>query len=61
MSEVKEGDIITVTINYYADTAYFLVSKSMRYKIKVKDDNNYSLLSTELLYDSNIPLAVNSL
>lgn len=61
VSEVKEGDIITVTINYYADTAYFLVSKSMRYKIKVKDDNNYSLLSTELLYDSNIPLAVNSL
>ena len=49
----------TVIINWYADTAYFIVAKTMKYNLEF-GEKGVKLISTELLYsDDDLILASN--
>jgi len=41
-----------IIIDYYADCALLVKAKTMKYVVEGNSDENYKLLSTELIYDS---------
>jgi len=47
----------TIQIDYYADTAYILKAKTMKYVVRENADGSLTLLSTALLFDSGVNLA----
>jgi len=44
----------TVVIDYYSDSAYVLVAKTIQYVVEENNDSSLRLLSTKLLYDSGL-------
>ena len=42
----------TIVIDYYADIAYLVVAKTIRYNITLNNDGSFRFDSTELVYDS---------
>jgi len=54
ISEEFEEDTGTyiITIDFYADGAYMLKAKTMKYKVVEIEDDEYRMISSECLYDS---------
>ncbi|HBH13454.1 MAG TPA: hypothetical protein DDX29_10135 [Clostridiales bacterium] len=48
----EETDTYTITIDFYADAAYMLKAKTMKYEVVTIGEGEYRMLSTECLYDS---------
>jgi hypothetical protein len=48
----EETDIYAITIDFYADAAYMLKAKTMKYEVVTIGEGEYRMLSTECLYDS---------
>jgi hypothetical protein len=48
----KETDTYTITIDFYADGAYMLKAKTMKYKVVKTEEDEYRMISSECLYDS---------
>jgi hypothetical protein len=48
----KETDTYTITIDFYADAAYILKAKTMKYEVVSIGEDGYRMLSSECLYDS---------
>lgn len=48
----KETKKYTITIEYYADSTYIFVAKTMQYIVTENDDGSFRIKSTELLFDS---------
>ncbi len=48
----KETDTYTITIDFYADAAYLLKAKTMKYKVVKTEEDEYRMISSECLYDS---------
>lgn len=46
-----------VVIDYYSDTAYILKAKTIQYTLRMNADKSFTLISTELLYDSGFQVA----
>lgn len=46
-----------IVIDYYSDTAYLLKAKTIKYDVRENNDKSYSLISTELLFDSGYEIA----
>ena len=42
----------TIVIDYYSDTAYILKAKTMKYIVQENKDKSFTLLLTELMFDS---------
>jgi|GEM_PF-2074752 len=53
----KASGIYTTVIDYYSDSALFMVAKTIRYTHKKDADGTNIMLSTELLYDSKYDMA----
>jgi len=53
----ENTNIYTVVIDYFADTGFLVVAKTIEYKFTTNDDGTYKMLSTELLYDSGYSMA----
>lgn len=51
----------TVIIDYYADSAYIVKAKTMKYTVVQNADKSFTLLSTELTYDSGYGVALGSI
>lgn len=47
-----------MTIDFYADSGFLLVGKTMQYVVRENDDKSYSLLSVNLKYDSGYGLSM---
>jgi len=48
----KNNNHHTIVIDYYADSAYLIKSKTMEYILEGNSENDFKLLSTKLIYDS---------
>lgn len=46
-----------IIIDYYTDGAYLLKAKTMKYVVRENVDNSFTLISTELIYDSGYEIA----
>jgi len=51
----------TVVIDFYADAAYILKAKTMKYIVSENADGSLTLLSTALLFDSGVEIASGSM
>lgn len=51
--DIKDG-IATVALDFYADSAYLNKAKSIKYTLKYNNDEDYTLLSTEVTFDSGL-------
>jgi|GEM_PF-3657704 len=52
----SEGVFIT-TINYYADLSRFLIARSVQYTYRENPDGTFTMISTQLTYDSGAKIA----
>lgn len=58
ISSVYDADtnIQTVVIEYFADMAYMLSGRTMKYTLEKNPDNSFKLLSTEIIKNNGIKL-----
>lgn len=56
-----ELDTHTVVLEYYADTAYLVKAKVIEYTVMGKTDEDFKLISTDVIYDSGFELASGSI
>jgi hypothetical protein len=52
-----DSGIYTVVLDYYADQAMVVIAKTIQYQFTMLNDGAYSMISTELLYDSGFNMA----
>ncbi|MFA5659523.1 MAG: hypothetical protein WC900_09610 [Oscillospiraceae bacterium] len=51
----------TVTIDFYADTAYLVKARSIKFTVEGKTDKDFKLISTEVTFDSGYKIAMGSI
>ncbi len=46
----------TIILDYYSDSAHLLKGKTVKFIVKENEDKSFTMLSTEILYDSGVDL-----
>ncbi len=45
-----------ITLDYYSDSAHLLKGKTVKFIVKENEDKSFTMLSIEVLYDSDLEL-----
>lgn len=49
-----------ITIDYYADSASFIKSKTIKYTVSGEENKDFNIISRTIVYDNKLPIMINS-